>query len=96
MITITERASKVIKEMQENMEEEMYLRFSIKRPCCSQMHYSLGLAAMKSDREKAIDINGITLLIDPADSHYTDEAEIDYLDGGFIINNPNPLVSPLQ
>ena len=60
------------------------------------MHYSLGLTAMKSEREKVLDINGIELLIDPADSHYTDKAEIDYQDGGFIINNPNPLVSPLQ
>ena len=96
MITITKKAQEVIKEMQRNMEEETYLRYGVTSSCCNQMNYSLNLALYKTELEKEYVVDGIKVLMNPSDARYTDHTEIDFHDNGFVINHPNPLVSPLQ
>ncbi|MGE7118667.1 HesB/IscA family protein [Peribacillus sp. NPDC046944] len=96
MITITKKAQEVIKEMQRNMEEETYLRFGVTSSCCNQMNYYLNLVRHKTELEEVLVIDWIKLLMNPSDARFTDQTEIDFQDNGFLINNPNPLVSPLQ
>lgn len=96
LISITKKAQEIIKDMQENMEEETYLRFGVTSSCCNQMNYSLSLAHYKKEQEEELILHGIKILVHPSDARFTDQTEIDFLDDGFIINNPNPLVSPLQ
>ncbi|MFD6207085.1 HesB/IscA family protein [Peribacillus sp. NPDC060253] len=92
---MTSKAQQVIKDMQQNLEEETYLRFGVNRPCCNQMNYSLTLSRTKKEQEEVLVLHDIKILIDPSDSHFTDLTEIDFEGDGFIIRNPNPLVSPI-
>lgn len=96
LITITKKAQEVIRDMQSNMEEETYLRYGVTSSCCNQMNYSLNLALYQTELEKVYVVDGIKILMNPSDARYTDHTEIDFQDDGFLINNPNPLVSPLQ
>lgn len=50
MIKITDRAKEKIREIQENDEENRFLRFGVRSECCNEMHYSLSLTREKSDR----------------------------------------------
>ncbi|WMX54649.1 iron-sulfur cluster assembly accessory protein [Peribacillus sp. R9-11] len=93
MITITVKAQEIIKGMQQSMEEETFLRFGVSRACCNQMNYSLSLTRFKTEQEEELVLHGIKILIDPSDARFTDQTEIDYEGDGFLINNPNPLVS---
>ncbi|MFB7637956.1 HesB/IscA family protein [Peribacillus butanolivorans] len=95
MITITVKAQEIIKGMQQSMEEETFLRFGVNRACCIQMNYSLSLTRFKTEQEEELVLHGIKILIDPSDARFTEQTEIDYEGDGFLINNPNPLVSPL-
>lgn len=96
MIKITDRAKEKIREIQENDEENRFLRFGVRSECCNEMHYSLSLTREKSDQEEILLINDIRVLIHTVDTRYINQTEIDYQENGFWINNPNPLVSPLK
>lgn len=96
MIKITDRAKEKIREIQENDEENRFLRFGVRSECCNEMHYSLSLTREKSDQEEILLINDIHVLIHTVDTRYINQTEIDYQVNGFWINNPNPLVSPLK
>ncbi|MEK3799020.1 iron-sulfur cluster assembly accessory protein [Peribacillus sp. FSL H8-0477] len=96
MIKITDRAKEKIREIQENDEENRFLRFGVRSECCNEMHYSLSLTREKSDQEEILLINEIQVLIHTVDTRYINQTEIDYQENGFWINNPNPLVSPLK
>lgn len=96
MIKITDRAKEKIRELQENDEENRFLRFGVRSECCNEMHYSLSLTREKSDQEEILLINEIQVLIHTVDTRYINQTEIDYQENGFWINNPNPLVSPLK
>ncbi|RRN74379.1 hypothetical protein EI200_03525 [Peribacillus simplex] len=95
LIKLTEKARQAIKDRQHSFGEETYLRFGINRTCCNQMNYSLSLASSKKEQEEILVLHDIKILIDPSDSHLTDQTEIDYEGDGFLIRNPNPLVSPI-
>ncbi len=95
MIKMTEKARQAIKDMQHSLGGETYLRFGINRPCCNQMNYTLSLAISKKEHEEILVLHDIKMLLDPSDSHFTDHTEIDYEGDGFLIRNPNPLVSPI-
>ncbi len=95
LIRMTEKARQAIKDMQHSLGAETYLRFGINRPCCNQMNYTLSLAISKKDYEEILVLHDIKMLLDPLDSPFTDQTEIDYEGDGFLIKNPNPLVSPI-
>lgn len=95
MIKMTDKARQAIKDMQHSLGGETYLRFGLYRPCCNQMNYTLSLAISKKEHEEILVLHDIKMLLDPSDSHFTDQTEIDYEGDGFLIRNPNPLVSPI-
>jgi iron-sulfur cluster assembly accessory protein len=93
MIAITEKAREKIIDMQKEMVQETYVRFGVKSECCNELQYALSLAAHKSEQDLSVDFEDFTVLIHPSDVRLVKNTEIDFVDNGFTINNPNPLVS---
>ncbi|OMP65749.1 HesB/IscA family protein [Domibacillus epiphyticus] len=97
MFTITDKAQEKIREMITKAGGESFLRYGIKSECCSELKYELSISANKNDQDIAIDFDGFSVLINPADTHLIKNTDIDFKDDqfeyGFIIHNQNPLVS---
>jgi iron-sulfur cluster assembly accessory protein len=93
MFTITEKAQKKIKEMQEEMGSKAFLRYQVISRCCNELQYDLTFDSHKSEQDVVVDFDGFRAVVHPADVRYIKNTEIDYVDGGFTIRNPNPLVS---
>lgn len=94
MFTITEKAQEVIKEMiQEDTGMETFLKFCVTSKCCNEMEYDLSLSSHKKEQDSIIEFDDFRALINPADIRLIKNTEIDFKDGGFMINNRNPLVS---
>jgi iron-sulfur cluster assembly protein len=59
---------------------------------CGSAHFAMGFDEAQ-DGDDRIDINGVTLLVDPDSAPYLDQAEVDYSDDlmghGFLINAPS-------
>ena len=95
MVTITESAASKIRElMAEDSEEEIsVLRIAIEGGGCSGFQYALGFDRGPQDGDNEIEMNGVTVVIDPFSAPYLTGSEIDYVDAlmgaGFAINNPN-------
>ncbi|MGI8606213.1 MAG: iron-sulfur cluster insertion protein ErpA [Gaiellaceae bacterium] len=95
MVTITESAASKIRElMAEDAEEEVsVLRIAIEGGGCSGFQYALGFDRGPQDGDNEIEMNGVTVVIDPFSAPYLTGSEIDYVDAlmgaGFAINNPN-------
>lgn len=99
MITITESASVRIKEMiKENEEKEgVFLRFGVSGGGCSGLSYVLHFVEEKTEEDTFVETNDIQVLIHTKDVPIVKDTVIDYkenlLGGGFIINNPNAIVT---
>lgn len=100
MITITDQASRRIKEMlaDEPESEAVRLRFGVQGGGCSGLSYTLGFDGEINDELDVIDeINGIPIVINKTDLGIVENSEIDFkqnmMGGGFAINNPNAVFS---
>ena len=95
MVTVTESAATKIRAlMAEEPEGEVsVLRIAIQGGGCSGFQYALGFDRGPQDGDNEIEMNGVTVVIDPFSAPYLAGAEIDYVDAlmgaGFAINNPN-------
>lgn len=69
------------------------IRISIRTKGCSGLSYTLEYADEKSAFDEVIDLNGITLLIDPKAIMFILGTEMDYVEeqmqSGFVFKNPN-------
>ncbi|WP_284141449.1 MULTISPECIES: iron-sulfur cluster assembly accessory protein [unclassified Virgibacillus] len=98
VITITDNASRQIKEMMKEEEENVRLRFGIKGGGCSGLSYSLGFEYEVNEALDMVDeINDIPVVIFKQDIPIIEGTTIDYkqnmMGGGFSIDNPNAIVS---
>lgn len=100
MITITDQASRKIKEMLANEPdvESVRLRFGVQGGGCSGLSYTLGFDGEINEELDVIDeINGIPVVINKTDLGIIENSEIDFkqnmMGGGFAINNPNAVFS---
>ena len=98
VISITENASKQIKEMMKEESESSRLRFGIKGGGCSGLSYSLGFDdEINEELDEVFEINDIPVVIFKQDIPIIEKTEIDFkqnmMGGGFSINNPNAIVS---
>ncbi|KIL45210.1 HesB/IscA family protein [Jeotgalibacillus soli] len=93
MINITQTALDMIKKMQNDIEEETFLRFGIQSECCNEISYALSLSKKKNAEDHIIDLGDIIVLVHPSDVRFIKGTVIDYSADGMIIKNPNPLVS---
>ncbi|HUW25994.1 MAG TPA: iron-sulfur cluster assembly protein IscA [Gallionella sp.] len=92
-ISLTENASKHIKDFITKRGKGIGLRIGVRTSGCSGMAYKLEFADELSSDDLQFASNGVTLLVDPKSLPYIDGMELDYtregLNEGFKFNNPN-------
>lgn len=97
-ITLTDNASKQIKEMLKEEDEGAHLRFGIQGGGCSGLSYTLGFDYdINEELDLVENINGIPVVIFKQDIPIIENTTIDFkqnlMGGGFSIDNPNAIVS---
>ncbi len=96
MITVTEKAAKEIRRLQESdpASKDGYLRVMVVGGGCSGMSYKLGFESKTPEAsDKMIDNEGVKIVIDQKSLLYLSGTELDFSDGlngtGFTFQNPN-------
>lgn len=88
MITFTEKAIKQI----QSLEESKFLRIGVKGGGCSGLMYYMEFVDEKRESDNVIEIEDVTIILDPKSSLYLKGTEVDFSDGlngtGFVYNNP--------
>ena len=91
-ITITERAAGRVKTFMAK-RASVGLRVTVKTSGCSGLAYSLEFADSIDQGDIRLDVEGVTLLVDPKSLPYLKGTELDFvregLSEGFKFNNPN-------
>lgn len=69
------------------------VRIGVRTKGCSGLSYTLEFADEKNEFDEEMEIDGITVLIDPKATMFIIGTEMDYvedkLESGFVFNNPN-------
>jgi iron-sulfur cluster assembly protein len=96
MITLTEKAIKEIKRLQETdpTATGSLLRVQVTGGGCSGMSYKLGFDNQPpAATDKTFEKDGVKIVIDPKSYLYLTGTTLDFSDGlngtGFVFNNPN-------
>ena len=94
MITLTPNAVKAIRRFVRGSETPVAgLRVMIQGGGCSGFQYGLRLEAEKQADDTALDIDGVTMLVDPMSYTLVAGVTIDFIDTlthtGFKFDNPN-------
>jgi len=92
-ITVTEAASKHIKNYIANRGKGIGLRVGVKTTGCSGMGYVLEVSDKIEPGDYVFEDRGVKIIIDPKSLLYLDGTELDYtregINEGFKFNNPN-------
>lgn len=92
MITITEFASKKIKELIGEDSEAIGLRVAVKGGGCSGYSYMMVLEPKVTEDDTVIEMNGVKVIVDPQSMPLISGSVVDYSDSlqgaGFQIKNP--------
>jgi len=68
------------------------LRLGVKGGGCSGLSYVLGFDEQPKENDKVMEVNGVTVFIDPKSLFYLSGTVLDFSDGlngkGFVFNNP--------
>ncbi|TLY31105.1 MAG: iron-sulfur cluster assembly accessory protein [Ignavibacteria bacterium] len=93
-ITLTPKAAEhilVIKK-ENKIPDSHSLRIGVKGGGCSGLTYVLGFDAESKQGDMILEIQGITVFIDPKSLFFLSGTELDFQDGlngkGFVFNNP--------
>ena len=94
ILTITDKAAEKARTiLADRGVENGALRVFVVSGGCSGYQYGMAIARGREDDDLAIEINGVTLLVDPESAPLLEGAEVDYVDdlmkSGFTIFNPN-------
>jgi len=93
-IRITDRAAAQVRRlMQDNAIPAAHgLRLGVKGGGCSGLSYVLAFDERPGEKDRVMQINGVTVFIDPKSLFYISGTELDFSDGlngkGFVFNNP--------
>lgn len=93
-IELTEKAAQQVRRLKQdnNIPESHGLRLGVKGGGCSGMSYVLAFDEKPRDNDKVMEIQGITVYIDPKSLFYLSGTVLDFSDGlngkGFVFNNP--------
>lgn len=98
VITLTDSASRQIKDMMKEEPENVYFRFGVQGGGCSGLSYIMGFDEnVNEELDLVAEINGIPVVINKQDIPIIENTVIDYkenlMGGGFSINNPNAVFS---
>ena len=93
-INLTARAVHKVRDLvEEEQNDELKLRVFITGGGCSGFQYGFTFDEIAAEDDTAIEIDGVTLLVDPMSFQYLAGSEVDYTEGlegsRFVINNPN-------
>ena len=93
-IQLSERAVQKVRDLVEDEQnEELKLRVFITGGGCSGFQYGFTFDEIAADDDTAIEVDGVTVLVDPMSFQYLAGSEVDYTEGlegsRFVINNPN-------
>jgi iron-sulfur cluster assembly protein len=94
MITVTDKAAAKAKSiLADKGVENGALRVFVVGGGCSGYQYGMAIARNREDDDIAIDVGGLTILVDAESAPLIDGAEVDYVEdimkSGFTIFNPN-------
>ncbi|MGQ7279146.1 iron-sulfur cluster insertion protein ErpA [Brevibacillus thermoruber] len=98
MITLTEQASRKVKEMlaAEN-NPKLFLRVGVRPGGCSGFTYGMGWDQEMKEGDHTFEQDGIKIVVDKDSYLYIEGTRIDYkeslMGGGFSIDNPNAVAS---
>jgi iron-sulfur cluster insertion protein len=93
-IHLTAMAVRKVRELVEDEQnDELKLRVFITGGGCSGFQYGFTFDEIAADDDTAIQVDGVTVLVDPMSFQYLAGSEVDYTEGlegsRFVINNPN-------
>lgn len=93
-VQVSEVAAKMLKQAAEQQGKTGFgLRVDVYPGGCAGFMYELSFQEAAGSGEKVVEVNGIKVLMDPANEPILDGITIDYIDsmmgGGFNIKNPN-------
>lgn len=95
LVSLTETAAAKIRDLmaEEPADEVSVLRIAIQGGGCSGFEYALGFDTGAEEGDHAVEMHGVTVVVDPFSAPYLRGARIDFVDGlqesGFKIENPN-------
>jgi iron-sulfur cluster assembly protein len=93
-LTITDAAFERVKSLlAQRNKPSVGIRISIRMKGCSGLSYSLEYADEKDPLDEMMEMNGVTILIDPKAVLFILGTEMDYVEekmqSGFVFRNPN-------
>ena len=93
-IAFSQRAADKVRQlMHAENNADLKLRVFITGGGCSGFQYGFTFDEIAAEDDTAIEIDGVTLLVDPMSFQYLAGSEVDYTEGlegsRFVINNPN-------
>jgi iron-sulfur cluster assembly protein len=93
-ITLTRKAAEQVAKVkaENNIPESHGLRLGVKGGGCSGLSYVLAFDEKPRDDDKVMQIEGVTVFIDPKSLFFLSGTVLDFTDGlngrGFVFNNP--------
>lgn len=93
-MTVTDAAINRVKAMIENRGKPTAgVRIGVRTKGCSGMSYTLEFADEKNDFDEIVEVDGVTIMIDPKATMFIIGTEMDFveekLESGFVFRNPN-------
>ena len=93
MITLTEQASRKIKNQIVKRGKGVGIRVGVKTTGCSGLAYVLEFVDVQLDSDQCFECNGCNVYVDPKSMAYLNGMQVDYarngLNEGFVFGNPN-------
>ena len=98
LVSVTDKAAEKAKNiLAERGIENGALRVFVVSGGCSGYSYGMAIARQREEGDLAIDIGGLTILVDEESAPLLEGAEVDYVEdlmkSGFTIFNPNAVKS---
>lgn len=93
-MSVTDAAAERVKALLDSRgKPSAGIRIGVRTKGCSGMSYTLEFADEKGPFDEVVEVNGVTLLIDPKATMFIIGTEMDYvedkLESGFRFSNPN-------
>lgn len=94
VVGLTERAVHKIRSLKaEEANDDLKLRVFVTGGGCSGFQYGFTFDELVADDDTAVDIDDVTVLVDPLSYQYLAGAQVDYEEGlegsRFLVKNPN-------